>query len=50
MLFDDVWNRPELSGTEVITHRSGFCTGWPNAMSAATIAPEVFDTTGTDAH
>jgi 4-carboxymuconolactone decarboxylase len=56
MLLDDVWNRcralengvthSEL--VEAITHLA-FYDGWPNAMSAATIAREVFDTTGADA-
>ena len=83
VLFDDVWNRPELSARdrslitvtaliagghpdqlpyhlgralengvtrteliEAITHLA-FYTGWPNAMSAASIARQVFDTTGT---
>ena len=31
---------------EAITHLA-FYTGWPNAMTAASIAREVFDTTGT---
>jgi 4-carboxymuconolactone decarboxylase len=83
VLFDDVWNRPELSPRdrslitvtaliagghpdqlpyhfgralengvthteliEAITHVA-FYAGWPNAMSAASIARQVFDTTGT---
>jgi 4-carboxymuconolactone decarboxylase len=84
VLFDDVWNRPELSArdrslitvtaliagghpeqlyhlgralengvtrtelVEAITHLA-FYSGWPAAMSAATTAREVFDTTETDA-
>jgi 4-carboxymuconolactone decarboxylase len=83
VLFDDVWNRPELSPRdrslitvtaliagghpdqlpyhfgralengvthteliEAITHVA-FYAGWPNAMSAASIARQVCDTTGT---
>ncbi len=41
VLFGQVWPRAELSPKEAITHIA-FYAGWPRAMSAMTVAKQVF--------
>jgi 4-carboxymuconolactone decarboxylase len=42
VLFEDVWNRPELAARDrsLITHLA-FYTGWPKAMTAITVLKQL---------